>query len=292
MPDREVSLAAEGAELPATLTLTEGAARGGLVPLHPANDPSRHQRLFDHLVETLVPRGVAVLRYDRRPGGDDDVPFAVQASDALVALDVLRAEVGDAPLGLYGWSQGGWAAPVAAAHSPEIAFLILVAASGVSPAEQMRYGTAEQLRRAGYDEAALAELRELRGAVEDYLRGASDRAAAQAVVDRYVDRPWFELVYLPRELPEGARWTDMDFDPEPVFAQVRCPVLLFYGEADEWTPIEPSIQAWRRSNADVEVVRLAGADHTPTLGGGLEDPISPEYERELVAWLDRVIAGG
>jgi pimeloyl-ACP methyl ester carboxylesterase len=84
----------------------------------------------------------------------------------------------------------------------------------------------------------------------------------------------------------------MDFDPEPVFAQVRCPVLLFYGEADEWTPIEPSIEAWRRSTADVEVVRLAGADHTPTLGGGLEDPISPQYERELAGWLDRLLARG
>jgi uncharacterized protein len=289
--ERELSLAVDGAVLPATLTLPDGRARGGLVPLHPANDPSRRQRLFDHLVETLVPRGIAVLRFDRRPGDDDDVPFAVQADDALAALDVLRAEAGDAPLGLYGWSQGGWAAPVAAARSPEIAFLVLVAAAGVSPAEQMRYGTAEQLRRAGYGDEALAELRELRVAVEDYLRGSSDRAAAQTVVDRYADRPWFDLVHLPRELPEGARWTDMDFDPEPVFAQVRCPVLLFYGEADEWTPIEPSVEAWQRaSSAEVTVVRLAGADHTPTLGGGIDDPIAPEYERTLVSWLDGLLA--
>jgi hypothetical protein len=289
--ERELTLAGDCADLPATLTLPGGPVRGGLVPLHPANDPSRRQRLFDHLVDTLVPRGIAVLRFDRRPGGDDDVPFYVQASDALAALDVLRDEVGDAPLGLYGWSQGGWAAPVAAARSPDIAFLVLVAAAGVSPAEQMRYGTAEQLRRAGYGDEALAELRELRAALEDFLRGTTDLEAAQAVVDRYAEQPWFELVYIPRELPEGARWTDIDFDPEPVFAQVRCPVLLFYGEADEWTPIEPSLDAWHRaSSAEVTVVRLAGADHTPTLGGGIDDPIAPEYERTLVEWLERVLA--
>jgi pimeloyl-ACP methyl ester carboxylesterase len=286
--ERDLRLTAAGAALEATLTVPAGRARGGLVPLHPANDPSRRQLLFDHLVETLVPRGFAVLRFDRRPGGDDDVPFAVQADDALAALDVLRAEVGHVPLGLFGWSQGGWAAPVAAARSPEVAFLVLVAAAGVSPAEQMRYGTAEQLRRAGYGDDELAQLAELRAAVESYLRGSSDRAVAQAVVDRYAGESWFELVYLPAELPEGARWTDMDFDPEPVFAEVRCPVLLFYGEADEWTPIEPSVEAWRRASpADVDVVRLAGADHTPTLGGGLDDPIAPEYERALVDWLEQ-----
>ena len=76
-------------------------------------------------------------------------------------------EVGSAPLGLWAWSQGAWAAALAAARSTEIAFLVLLAACGVSPAEQMRYGTAEQLRRNGYgDDDSLRELAELRSALE------------------------------------------------------------------------------------------------------------------------------
>ncbi|MFI7437667.1 hypothetical protein [Micromonospora haikouensis] len=39
-----------------------------------------------------------------------------------------------------------------------VAFLVLVSGSGVSPAVQMRYGTAEQPRRNGYGDADLAEL--------------------------------------------------------------------------------------------------------------------------------------
>lgn len=285
MPERELTVA----DLPATLTLPEGPLRGGLVPLHPAGDGSRHQFLFEHLADTVVPRGFAVLRYDRRPSpADEDVPFAVQADDALHALDVLRAEAGDVPAGLWAWSQGAWAATLAASRSSDIAFLVLLAACGVSPAVQMRYGTAEQLRRNGFgDEAALTELAELRAALEDALRDRS--RAAQAVVDRYADRPWFELAYVPRTLDPTDDWPDMDYDPAPTIAEVDCPVLLFYGEEDEWTPIEPSIAAWvEAGNAELTVVRPAGTDHAPTLGGGHDrDAISPEYTEALTDWLDR-----
>jgi uncharacterized protein len=287
MPERELTVAG----LAATLALPEGDVRGGVVPLHPASDGSSSQFLFEHLAETLVPRGVAVLRFDRRPSAtDEDVPFEVQAEDALGALRVLREqpEVGGAALGLWAWSQGAWAAALAASRSPEVTFLVLLAACGVSPAVQMRYGTAEQLRRHGYGDCdALGELAELRAALEDALRDRSRVAAAQAVVDRYAGRPWFEHAYVPRTLEPGAEWPDMDFDPAPIIASVGCPVLLFYGEEDEWTPIEPSIAAWERAAGPVTVVRLAGADHAPTFGGAHDrNAVSPAYTRALTEWLD------
>jgi uncharacterized protein len=278
------------AELPATLSLPEGPARAGVIPLHPASDGSRHQFLFEHLVNTLVPRGLAVLRFDRRPPPDaGDVPFAVQADDALEALRILREQAESAPVGLWAWSQGAWAAALAAARSQEVAFLVLLAACGVSPAEQMRYGTAEQLRRHGYGDDALRELAELREALEKALRSPGRRAASQAVIDRYADRPWFSLSYVPRNLDPSDDWLDMDFDPAPILAEVHCPVLLFYGEKDEWTPIEPSIAAWQRAaaraeNADLTVVRLPGTDHAPTRDDGT---ISPAYTVALTEWLDR-----
>lgn len=288
MRERELTIG----DLPATLTVPEGTVRGGVVPLHPAGDGSRRQFLFEHLADTVVPRGIAILRYDRRPSpADEDVPFDIQAGDALRALDELRAELGDVPLGLWAWSQGAWAGALAASRSSDIAFLVLLAACGVSPAVQMRYGTAEQLRRHGFGEdPALSELAELRAAFEEALRDHSRVGAAQALVDRNADRPWFELAYVPRTLDPNDEWPDMDFDPAPTLAEVRCPVLLFYGEEDEWTPIEPSAAAWQAAgNADLTVVRLAGTDHAPTLGGVHDrDAISPEYTRALTDWLDRL----
>lgn len=297
MPERELTVG----RLPATLTLPENGVRGGLVPLHPASDSSRRQFLFEHLTDTVVPRGLAVLRFDRRPSPTgDDVPFTAQAEDALQALAALRAEpkVGSAPLGLWAWSQGAWPAALAATRSTEIAFLILLAACGVSPAEQMRYGTAEQLRRHAYvHDDSLRELAELRAALEEAVRDRSSREASQAVIDRYADRPWFPLAYVPRTLDPAADWPDMDFDPAPILASVHCPVLLFYGEEDEWTPIEPSITAWqhaaaRAKNDGLTIVRLAGADHAPTLGGAHDrGAISAAYTQALTEWIDRQLDG-
>ena len=291
MRERELTVAG----LAATLALPDGPVRGGVVPLHPASDGSRRQFLFEHLAETVVPRGVAVLRFDRRASSGGDVPFETQADDALQALRELRTlpEVGSAPLGLWAWSQGAWAAAVAAARSAEVAFLILLAACGVSPAEQMRYGTGEQLRRHGHDDQqALRELAEVRAALEDALRDPNRLDPLQAVIDRYAERPWFELAYVPRTLDPSADWRDMDFDPAPIFADVRCPVLLFYGEEDEWTPVEPSLATWERAgNASLTVVRLPGTDHAPTLGGTHDrDAISPAYTQALANWLDERLA--
>jgi uncharacterized protein len=71
---------------------------------------------------------------------------------------------------------------------------------------------------------------------------------------------------------------EMDFEPEPVFERVRVPTLLFYGEDDEWIPLEESIEAWRRARGDaVDVVLLRGFGYEP-LGSTL-------YEETLVEWL-------
>lgn len=282
-------------DLPATLDVPAGPPRGGLVVLHGSHADRRSYFLYEHLARLLPPAGIAVLRYDRRPRvNGHDVPLTAQADDAASALDALRRQVGDAPVGLWGFSQGAWAATLTATRRP-VDFLVLLGCSGVSPAAQMRYGTAEQLRRHGYGPADLAELDRLRGVAEGFLRGDVPRATAQAELDAAVRRPWFPLVYLPRELPDApGSWVDMDFDPEPVLAKLSGPVLLCYGETDAWTPVEQSLDVWRRAARDAEltVARLAGCDHTPSLGGREElAGVSPEYERVLLDWLGRRLPG-
>lgn len=292
--DVELSVDSDGASLPATLSIPASSPIGGLIPLHPADDPSRDQFLFRHLAALLPRQGVAVLRFDRRPTADhSDVPLATQARDALNALRALRQRpgMGSVPIGLWGFSQGAWAAPLAATMADEVAFLALVASTGVSPAQQMRYGVDQQLRRAGFSGEALVELAHLRAAYEDYLRGDAERATTQALIDSLADRPWFSLAWVPRQLPLPGAWADMDFDPAAIFARVGCPVLLFYGEDDEWTPADASIAAWRQvagaaGAVEITVVRLPGASHHPTLQGGREiDAISPLYTQTLTAWI-------
>jgi uncharacterized protein len=294
MTDRRLSIRCGQAELPAVLSLPAGPARAGVVPLHPSHDRSRSQFLFEHLAQLLPARGLAVLRYDRRPMSDGrDVPYQVQVDDLRCAWDVLAGEIGPVPIGLWGFSQGAWIALLAAAADPAVAFLALVGCSAVSPARQMRYGTAEQLRRQGFGANDLAELEQLRTAWEQHQRGDLSRAQAQAVVDRYRGRPWFPLSWVWEVLPDGLVWDDMDFDPAVPIGRLTCPVLAFYGD-DEWVPVQESIEVWRRHFPDaagLTVRELPGTTHFPTLGGGRDLPsVSPEYTAALTGWLDAILA--
>lgn len=265
-----------------------------IVGLHPASDGSRDHFLFRHLGRVLPPRGIAVARFDRR---GDDVPLDIQVDDALGVVGEIerRPDIDPARIGLFGFSQGAWVAPLAASRSPKIAFLVLVASIGVTPAEQMRYATVKHARMAGFGEDAARRIVEAREVVDDYRRGRTGAHAAQAAIDAIRDEPFFAHARLPADLARAnPPWPDLDFEPEPVFARVHVPVLLFYGEDDEWQSVDASVAAWRRAadragNGDVTVVRLAGTGHAPTLGGGAAlEAVAPEYERVLIGWLARV----
>jgi len=251
-------------------------ARLGLVPLHPADSGSRDHPLFLHLAGLLGARGVVVDRYDRRAAAPGrDVPLADQAADARAAMARLRDRY-HVQVGLWGFSQGAWAAALAASEDQATAFLITVAACGVSPALQMRYGTREQLRRAGYETAELDVLRET---YERYVRGELNRDEAQTVVDRAATRPWFDHAWVPRQLPQAGSWPDMDFDPQEVIARVRCPVLAIWSAMDEWVPVDESIARWHPAGP-LTVVKLPDTTHEPSP--------SPLYESEICRFLDAI----
>lgn len=274
-----------------------GAPYPAIVGLHPASDRSRDHFLFRHLAELLPPRGIAVARFDRR---GDDVALDDQVQDVMSVVADLerRPEIDARRIGLWGFSQGAWVAPLAASRSAKIAFLVLLASTGVTPADQMLYGTAKHARMAGFGEEAATRIVTARRVVDDFRRGTASRDAAQVAIDTIRDEPFFEHAYLPARVDGPMSWPDMDFDPEPIFAGVRVPTLLFYGEDDEWSPIDASVATWRRAaqrarNEDVTVVRLAGTAHAPTVGGvETLEAISPEYERTLVEWLARVTRSG
>ncbi|HUQ41929.1 MAG TPA: alpha/beta hydrolase, partial [Candidatus Limnocylindrales bacterium] len=170
--------------------------------------------------------------------------------------------------------------------------------TGVTPAEQMLYGTAKHVRMAGFGDAAAERTIAVRRVVDEYRRGRASLEVAQRAVDEVKDEPWFQLAYVPSDVREIGPWSDMDFDPADIFAKVRVPTLLFYGEDDEWSPIDASIDAWDRAtarsgNRDVLVQRLKGTTHFPTIGGVEQiEAIAPEYERTLIDWLARVTRSG
>jgi pimeloyl-ACP methyl ester carboxylesterase len=283
------------------VTLAASYTPGGetaVVALHSAGEGTRRDCfLYRHLHEKLPPIGVGVVTFDRRGEGQStgDVSrgrFRTQVTDALAVLEALDVE----RVGLWGFSQGAWIAPLAASASDRVAFLVLIASTGVTPAEQMTYATAAQLRLHGYDETVVARALGLRRAFEEWVHGHGRERAdeLERELSAGLDEPWWPLAFLPPGLldDEGCRlWIEeMDFDPRPVLAQVRIPTLLFYGGADSWTPVAPSIEAWRAACGDeAEIITIPEAEHDLTLQDG---SLAPQYERTLFDWLPTGGFGG
>jgi uncharacterized protein len=264
-----------------------------LVALHGAGEGTRDSPLLRHLHELLPPHGIGVVTFDRRGEGESTGDatrgrFDLQAEDALAVLRAVDAE----RAGLAGYSQGGWVAPIAATLSDEVAFLVLVASIGVTPSEQMMVACERQLRLAGYGDDVVEQALDLRRRFEHWIHSQApepDEALA-ADLSAAVDEPWAGQLWLPPTLldKEGVRlWIEeMDFDPRPIFAQVRVPTLSFYGADDSWAPVEASAEAWRAARGDqVDVVVVPGVEHDMTLPDG---SFAPEYEQKLVEWLTRL----
>jgi pimeloyl-ACP methyl ester carboxylesterase len=246
--------------------------------------------LLVHLHEVLPQHGIGVVTFDRRGEGDSTGDatrgrFDLQADDALAVLHAIDAE----RVGLFGYSQGGWIAPIAAAQSDDVAFLVLVASIGVTPSEQMMVAVERQLRLGGYGEDVVDLALDLRRRFEHWIHTVAPEPDEQLADDLLaaVDEPWAGQLWLPPSLldEEGVRlWIEeMDYDPRPTFERVRVPTLSFYGELDSWAPVEASVRAWREARGDdVELVVIPGAEHDLTLPDGT---FAPEFERRLVDWL-------
>ncbi len=284
---RDLRVEHDGVTLAASFSAAGATA---VVALHGAGEGTRDGVLYEHLHEVLPPAGIGVVTFDRRGEGQSTGDasrgrFDVQVRDTLAIVDAVGVE----RVGLWGYSQGGWIGPLAAVSSDRVAFLVLIASTGVTPSEQMMYATATQLRLAGYDEGVVSRALGLRRRFEDWVhgRGRAREDRLRSDLLSALDEPWFGHLFLPPVLldDEGcALWIEeMDFDPRPVFAGVRVPTLLFYGAADSWTPVEPSVKAWREALGDeVEIVVIPEAEHELALPDGT---LAPEYERTLVDWL-------
>lgn len=269
-----------------------------IVVVHPASGGERTDPFYDHLKSELPQYGIAVLIFDRRGSGASSGDFETAdfedlADDVISAVEYLqsRPDIEKTKVGLHGTSQGAWIAPIAAARKPEIAFVVAVSASGVSPADQMNYGVAFHLEKDGFDQAAVKNAIELRNLVNEYFRGLVARETVAAQLSRFEHEPWYEKAYLypSQELPSDItqrKWHyEMDYEPLAIWKKVTQPTLFLFAEVDEWVPIEQSMLNYKKAAAhrkDVALKRVHGTDHL------MRDPageISQEYLEALVGWL-------
>src|SRR6185503_19767382 len=90
------------------------------------------------LADHLTRKGIAVLRVDDRGvgGSTGSVPSSTSedfAGDVLTGIEFLKArkEIDSKQIGLIGHSEGGLIAPMVAARSTSVAFIVLMAGPGL-----------------------------------------------------------------------------------------------------------------------------------------------------------------
>ena len=151
--DRLPARATDRVELAATTVSTTSADvtfDSGTATLHgtvisPSDTPGRHPAVvviagaggrkrdaYRAEAEAFARAGIVTLIYDKR--GDYSratSSYHQLAADALAGLELLRARKGVDPgrVGVWGHSEGGWVAPLAASESTDVSFVVTAGAS-------------------------------------------------------------------------------------------------------------------------------------------------------------------
>jgi dipeptidyl aminopeptidase/acylaminoacyl peptidase len=202
----------------------------------------------------LARNGLAVLLTDKRgsgvSGGDwRTVGFETLADDALAAVAFLRsrADVDGKRIGLVGLSQGGSIAPIAAARSQDVAYVVNVSGGAVGFAEKSFVEMANTARQAKLSDDMVRLVVELNRAAMRYVL-VDDWPTYARLRERGLGTPARQIV---AGFPSSAGdplWTGFrklaNFDPLSFWAAVSQPVLTVHGELDEYdnVPVTESVR--------------------------------------------------
>ncbi|MER6046761.1 prolyl oligopeptidase family serine peptidase [Streptomyces sp. NPDC001793] len=230
--------------------------------------------------EAFARAGITTLVYDKRTAGYSVThrDFGVLAEDALGGVGLLRQWKGVDPhqVGLWGFSEGAWAAPLAASRSSEVAFVITIGGSGYDALRTQTWNLTTHLLHRG----------------------------AGASFTGVVAGPAAQLLQATGKFP-GA-----DYDAAQVLGRLhRTPVLALWGAHDMQVPPAESArvfqQALRRAGNPHAVIRFVpGGAHNghrtsdgfDRLGGPLFHgkplgELAPGYGETMTSWVRAVAAG-
>ena len=291
--------------LAATLVLPGTKGRHPVVVFVPGSqalsrDESAPFREFD----TLISNGIGILTYDKRGTGESNgdwqqESFEGLADDALAGVALLkkRRDINSQQIGVWGFSQGGSIAPLAATRSRSIAFVIITSGGATTmPEAEMN----EQLARMRVQKLSEEEMKEavaFMGLQFDAVRSPQGWERFQAAIPQAREKKWYRYTWggLPKDYWQWKWWRPVvDYDPIPVLKKVKVPVLAMFGAADQFTLPEKisgfvaTIEAALRAggNKDVTTKIFPNADHD--LSVKLENgqwAAPPYYHSTLTNWI-------
>ncbi|MBC8309617.1 MAG: alpha/beta hydrolase [Phycisphaerales bacterium] len=285
----------DGHVLQGTLTIPEGT---GPFPcavfISGSGQQDRDESIMGHkpflvVADYLTRHGIASLRFDDRGVGGsvmeniDDLKLATSedfATDVEVMVKTARMypEIDNKRIGVIGHSEGGIIGPIVAVKDNEIAFVVMLAGTGVPGSELLPVQQARLLQSTGAEQESIDSVVNAstlfykmlqRNVNDDELRRAmSDLIKAQFDAQQLeVTEELFE-----QAIDEGIQTFQLPWmqfflfhDPAPVLAKVSCPVLAMNGTLDVQVDSKqnlPVIESTiNEAGGDVTIVELEGLNH-------------------------------
>jgi uncharacterized protein len=225
---------------------------------------------FSSLPFLLAARGIASLVYDKRGSGGSSgnrhiSSFENLADDALSAVRYLqsRKEIDARHIGLYGHSQGGWVAPLAASRARgAVAFVVAVA----GPAKDFEHQTNDEIRNVmlenGMTDADIQHALEHQRLWWRVVRQQASYAELVKANEKAQSEPWSRFVFSGRLPPDTTLDPPGGYDPKPVLEHLTVPILAIYGERDN---------------------RVMGAENARLMEGYLRRARNPDFTVKLFA---------
>jgi uncharacterized protein len=222
-------------------------------------------------IDGFVEAGNAVVICDQPGCGRSDGAFdpnqswQERASEVVDAIATLRRHraVDGGRIGIWGISQAGWVAPMAALRCQHLAFMILVSGPAGTARAQSRYLITENMR---LERVSRSKVRQLMAAWERGTAAAMAGAPYRDYLNATAplrDDPLFRMLGWSK--PSRSQYESVvaraneAVDARLLLEQVRCPVLGVFGEKD-------SLVDWRESRAAYRAaLRKSGIPHSAIL---------------------------
>jgi uncharacterized protein len=287
----------------------KGARPRATVILIHGNDPETREMGF--IIPFFVCNGVNVISYDQRGIGESVGDWLLngpgeRADDVVAIFDAILSNprVDARRIGVWGFSNGGWTAPVVAVRR-SVAFMILRSAPTESLAQNIDYEVEQSMRRHDV-QGASAQAITLWHSFEHALDGKVAWSDVKRLYDLDSAQSWFRYSLMPDlniSIPpppskiEGLR-RFVTFDPTDTLLRVSStPTLALYGALDRNVDAADSAAHLREflaraENRDVTITVYPDAGHQLIVSksGYNGDPMPPErfvpeYPQAMITWL-------
>lgn len=291
--DADVTVAANGFNLAGALTTPPGVAErlrypaiilvGGAAPAD-RDLVVQSVPVFAQLARGLAESGHLVLRYDRRGAGQsggrvESATIADYADDISSAVRWLtkRHDVDKRRIVVAGYGDGAAAALIAASRNKEIDGVVTIEAAGSTGAELILQQQQRVLDALKLPPEERQQRIDLQKKIQDAVIRGSGWEGVPDAMRRQADTPWFKSV--------------LTFDPAPVVAKVKQPMLILHAELDPNIPAAEAdrlaaMASARKKIAPPEVVKLPGVAQTLAAPG--ERTVSPRVIAAITDWLKKL----